>query len=265
MSTEKSKLNIIFEDDYILAINKPAGVPVQATHSRKEKTVLDLIDTHYKSRGYKQYISLIHRLDKGTTGVMLLSKSTLGNKALTDAFRDKSVQKEYVAIATGTLEHASGTIETAIKKVRGSHTKYECVESGGKHALSRYELVDKLKGHSLVRILPETGRTHQIRVHMSHIGHPILGDRLYGGRERLLVKTKSGNIKHFVSASAQNIGSKSEPLPGNHLDGGLVDKNVKRVMLHAGSLTIAHPHSKQTLTLKAELPDDMTEIINILK
>jgi 23S rRNA pseudouridine1911/1915/1917 synthase len=235
-SVTLKKSDIIYEDGHILAINKPANIPTQATYSSIKGTVLEIVKNYYINKGIEQYVRLIHRLDKGTTGVLLLSKTPEANKLLTAQFREKKVAKEYLALVSGAVKPESGTVETSINKVRGRRTKYENVKTGGKPAISEYGLKKKLKGHSLVTVRPKTGRTHQIRVHMAHLGHPILGDELYGGQTRLLVKTK----------------------------GKLNDINVARAMLHAKSLTLNHPVTKKRITLKAKMPEDMKNIIDLL-
>ena len=231
-----TKSDIVYEDEYMLAINKPAGIPTQATYSSIKGTIIEAVENYYAAMGKKQYVRLIHRLDKGTTGVLVISKNPLANSGLTYQFREKKVKKEYVAIASGIPESKTGTIETSIAKVKGSHTKYENAKTGGKPAVSRYEVSRELTGHSVILVKPLTGRTHQIRVHLSSLGHPILGDELYGGSTRLLVKSK----------------------------GEMHDINITRVMLHAGSITLFHPKDKKRLKIRAKIPLEMKYIIKLL-
>ncbi|MFC1856060.1 RluA family pseudouridine synthase [Thermodesulfobacteriota bacterium] len=232
-----NKSDILYEDEHIICINKPANVPTQATYSSIKGTVLEMVEEHYKSQKKKQYVRLIHRLDKGTTGVLLLSKTPDANKDLTAQFREKKMQKEYLAIVHGAIKQKTGKIDTFIAKVKGRYNKYENVRDGGKRAMSNYTVKNSFKKYSLVIVRPETGRSHQIRVHMSHIGHPILGDELYGGKTRMVIK-------------------KGEEL---------IDMNISRAMLHAHMLTLTHPKSKKKLKLTAKLPDDMNNIIQLLK
>ncbi len=231
-----TKADIVYEDKQLLVLDKPANIPTQATYSSIKGTILEAVESYYSSQGKKQPVWLAHRLDKGTTGVLILSKSKATNSALTAQFREKTVRKEYVALVTGSPEPAAGTIGTSIAKVRGSYTKYENVSGGGKRAISDYETISRLTGHARVLVKPRTGRTHQIRVHLASIGCPILGDELYGGKTRLLVQSK----------------------------GTLHDINVSRVMLHARSVTLAHPADKRTLRLSAKIPRDMRDVIRLL-
>lgn len=231
------KGDIVFEDDYILAINKPPNIPTQSTYSSIKGTILEIVEDYYKSKGEKQYVRLIHRLDKGTSGVLILSKNPQANGSLTAQFREKDIRKEYIALVAGNLKVKSGTIKTNISKVKGSYTKYENVLSDGKQAISDYEVIEVLNGYSLVLVKPRTGRTHQIRVHLSSLGHPILGDELYGGRCRALIQAKDK----------------------------LHDINVSRVMLHARSVTLKHPKNGKTVQICADIPQDMKKIISLLK
>lgn len=231
-----TKSDIIFEDEDILVINKPANIPTQASYSNIKGTILELAENYYSERGIKQYLRLIHRLDKGTTGVLLLAKTPYANEALTEQFRKNEIEKEYFALVSGIPKEKTGAIESFISKVNGSSVKYTNVKSGGKRAVTRYSLEKELKGHSLIRLNPKTGRTHQIRVHLSGLGHPILGDELYGGKTRLSVK--NGEIMR--------------------------DINMARVMLHAGSVKFTHPKSGKIIRLRARLPEDMERIIDLL-
>jgi 23S rRNA pseudouridine1911/1915/1917 synthase len=231
-----TKPDIVYEDEYMLVINKPAGIPTQATYSSIKGTVIEAVENYYAAMGKKQYVRLIHRLDKGTTGVLMISKNAKSNSGLTYQFREKKVRKEYVAIVSGIPKAKTGTIETSIAKIKGSYTRYGITKTGGKPAISRYEVLRELSGHSVVLVKPLTGRTHQIRVHLSHLGHPILGDELYGGSERLLLESK----------------------------GEIHDINISRVMLHARSISLSHPKDKRKINIRAKMPRDMKYIINLL-
>lgn len=220
---EDIPLDIIFEDDELLAINKPRGLVVHPAPGHFGGTVVNALLYRYKELLTQTSLrpGIIHRLDKDTSGVLLIAKTARALEAMSQAFKDREVEKEYVAICIG--NPGTKTITNTLGRDSKNRQKFTVTEKG-KPASSEIETVDYFQGYSWVRILPFTGRTHQIRVHLSHLGCPILGDPIYG------------NIK---------INQKFQ------LNGQL---------LHAQSLKFVHPFTLEKIELRAEIPEDMKEL-----
>ncbi|RIX50534.1 RluA family pseudouridine synthase [Paenibacillus nanensis] len=171
---------VLYEDDYCLVLNKAAGMPVHASYEGEGGTLDLAACRHLLAQGDPLAVRHIHRLDDDTSGPVLYAKNDLAQWKLDEAMREKAVDRIYLAAVQGRLRKAKGLIDAPIGKDR-HHSARRRVTPNGDAALTRYEVVAELNGISIVRLELETGRTHQIRVHMSHIGHPLLGDALYGG------------------------------------------------------------------------------------
>lgn len=179
------KDNILYQDAHVIAINKPHGLAAQGG-SGIRKSVDDLLD--FLREGTPERPKLVHRIDKDTTGVMLLARDSATASELTQAFKAKTVKKTYLAIITGCPPSKEGTINAPLlaKKHNGKIEK-AAIDDAGKPAITHYRVIDNAaKTVSLVELIPETGRMHQLRVHMAHIGHPILSDGKYGGKDAFL-------------------------------------------------------------------------------
>lgn len=169
---------IIFEDDQLIVLNKPSGLAVQGG-SKIKQSVDSVLRYHYGKRGI--LTKLVHRLDKETSGVLLVAKTAPMAEQLAEAFREKTVRKYYIAVVDGVIKPRQGRIEKSIEKQLTAHKQEQVVVSdNGKPATTEYSLLHSTRKHSLVLLQPVTGRMHQLRVHMQSIGHPILGDRKYG-------------------------------------------------------------------------------------
>ncbi|WP_232242534.1 RluA family pseudouridine synthase [Paenibacillus sp. GSMTC-2017] len=176
---------ILYEDDYCLVINKPAGMPVHASFVGQSGTLDEAVARHMINRNDPLPVRHIHRLDDDTSGPVLYSKNDLAQLRLDEAMRDKLIDRIYIAVVQGRVKNNSGVIDAAIGKDR-HHSMKRRVTPNGDSAITHYEVVERSGDLTVVRVQLETGRTHQIRVHMSHIGHPLAGDKLYGGSSRLL-------------------------------------------------------------------------------
>lgn len=180
-----SDLNVLFEDDFCLVVHKPAGLKVHPTGDERQPTLANLVAAHYMGQGEQVAVRHIHRLDEFTSGPVLYAKNEYAQLLLDEAMREKGIDRTYIAFVEGRMDKAELRVDAPIGRDR-HHAKRQRVSELGKPAATRVELVESFKNISLVRLTLETGRTHQIRVHMSHIGHPLVGDTLYGGSSRYM-------------------------------------------------------------------------------
>ncbi|NPA39816.1 MAG: RluA family pseudouridine synthase [Thermodesulfobacteria bacterium] len=222
--------DILFEDEHIAVINKPPGVVVHPAPGHYEDTLVHGLVKRLKNLsgiGGKLRPGIVHRLDKDTSGIMLVAKNDQAHKNLSEAFKNRLIKKTYFAIVYKTFERKKGKIETFIGR-HPVHRKKMAVLPQGREAITEYQVIENLYKASLVELKPLTGRTHQLRVHMSFLGHPILGDPVYGG------------LKH--------------DLP-----------KAPRLMLHAGKITFTHPVKKETLNFEAPFPEDFKTYLEELR
>ena len=233
LTPEDIPLDIVYEDADLIVVNKVAGQVVHPAVGNYSGTLVNALLFHcndLQDIGGKLRPGIVHRIDKDTSGLLVVAKNEPCLKALQAQFKERTVQKEYIALLQGIPFPAFGSIETQIGRSRNDRKKMSVDVDNGKHAITHYETADKFKAQSLVKVKIETGRTHQIRVHMAHIGHPLLGDAVYGRPSRDACPIKA-----------------------------------KRHMLHAASLTLEHPSSGESLTFTADLPQDMADLISALK
>lgn len=230
---EAIPLDILYEDADLLVINKPAGLVVHPAAGHSSGTLVNALLHHCGSLaaiGGKQRPGIVHRLDRDTSGIMVVAKSDRALAGLMNQFKQRTIQKNYVALVCGHPSPARGTIETLIGRHRVDRKKMSAQPKTGRPAVTHYELMERFGNVSLLRIRLETGRTHQIRVHMAHCGHPVVGDAQYGGR------------------SVQSL-----PMP------------VGRQMLHAETLAFMHPITGKPLTFTAPWPADLKALVAVLR
>ncbi|WP_300451939.1 RluA family pseudouridine synthase [Fusobacterium sp.] len=216
---EDIPLEIIYEDSDIVVINKAPNMVVHPAHGNYNGTLVNALLYHIKDLSTINGVirpGIVHRLDKDTSGVIVVAKHDEAHTTLSDMFKEKTLEKTYVCIAKGIFKDKSGRIETLIGRDPRDRKKMAVVTENGKIAISNYEVLDESKNYSLVKVRIETGRTHQIRVHMKSLNHPILGDATYG----------------------------------NSTDG------IARQMLHAYRLKFTHPISKKEMVVTAPIPED---------
>lgn len=216
---EDIPLEIIYEDSDIVVINKAPNMVVHPAHGNYNGTLVNALLYHIKDLSTINGVirpGIVHRLDKDTSGVIVVAKHDEAHTTLSDMFKEKTLEKTYVCIAKGIFKDKSGRIETLIGRDPRDRKKMAVVTENGKIAISNYEILDESKDYSLVKVRIETGRTHQIRVHMKSLNHPILGDATYG----------------------------------NSTDG------IDRQMLHAYRLKFTHPISKKEMVVTAPIPED---------
>lgn len=209
-------LDIIYEDEYLLAINKPANMPVHPSMLHYEETLSNAVKYYFDTLNLKIKIRIVNRLDKDTSGIVIFAKNEYIQECLIKQMKTKELKKEYLAVVTGYLQKKSDTLCFPISRKEGSIIE-RTVNPNGDIAITHYNILKEQNNLSLVHVFLETGRTHQIRVHFSHINHPILGDTLYGTPSPL----------------------------------------INRQALHSYKITLLHPISKQILTLEAPIPNDM--------
>lgn len=214
-------LNIIYEDDYLLVLNKPANIAIHPSILHFDNSLSNGVKFYFDKLGLKKKIRIVNRLDRNTSGIVIFAKNEYIQECLIKQMKTNEFKKEYLAIAKGILESKSGTLNFPIARKEGSIIE-RTVSSDGDSAITHYDVVKEFNNLSLVHIVLETGRTHQIRVHFSHIGHPILGDTLYGSPSEL----------------------------------------INRQALHSYKLTFIHPVTKKVVSLEAPLPNDIKNIIN---
>lgn len=245
LTPENIPLDIVYEDDQLLVVNKPAGMVVHPGHGNYSGTLINALTYHFENlpNNTNNRPGLVHRIDKDTSGLLVIAKTEEAMTSLSKQFFDKTSEREYVALVWGNVEPEEGTIEGNIgrhPKNRLQNTVYEGDDSDkGKPAITHYKVLEHLGYVTLVSCKLETGRTHQIRVHMKHIGHTLFNDERYGG-ERILKGTTFTKYKQFVENCF---------------------KLLPRQALHAKTLGFVHPKTGQFLSFTSEMPQDMQDCI----
>ncbi|MGD8711203.1 MAG: 23S rRNA pseudouridine(1911/1915/1917) synthase RluD [Thiohalophilus sp.] len=234
---EPIALDIVYEDEAVIVLNKPAGLVVHPAAGNPEGTMLNALLHHDSGLATVPRAGIVHRLDKETTGLLVVARTLEAQKKLVEQLQARQFLREYLAVVNGVLT-AGGTVEAPIGR-HPVHRKRMAVVQNGKPAITHYRVEQRYRGHTLVRVTLETGRTHQIRVHMAHIQHPLVGDPVYGGRLRL----PKGAGDELVTLL----------------------RDFKRQALHASKLGFKHPISGETVSWEQPLPDDMARLIAILQ
>jgi 23S rRNA pseudouridine1911/1915/1917 synthase len=219
-----AELNILYEDDFTLVVNKPAGVEVHPSVQGQRGTLAHAVAAYYEASGQACRVRHIHRLDKETTGPVLYAKNEFAHYEFDKAMREKKIERIYLAVAEGVFEQKKGKIDKPIGQDRHHSTRRRVSETG-EQAVTMFEVAESYVNHTLVRLRLETGRTHQIRVHLSSIDHPLAGDGMYGGTRRY----------------------------------------IHRQALHGEKLVWHHPWTGERMEVRAPLPEDMNKLLQDLR
>ncbi|RKY66465.1 MAG: RNA pseudouridine synthase [Candidatus Latescibacterota bacterium] len=241
---EELPLDILFEDQYIIVLNKSPGIPVHPGAGRKEGTLVHALLAHcanISEVGEPTRPGVVHRLDKDTSGVMVVAKTEQTHRMLSEGWKEGKVFKRYLAVVWGRLPQRRGYVDAPIGRHPRDRKRMAVVE-GGRPARTEYEVLEESRFLSLLAVYPKTGRTHQIRVHMSHLGHPVFGDPKYGGRTKRL-----GGLPPRERRRAEEL-----------LD------IVPRQALHSEVLGFVHPVTGGYMEFRAEPPEDMRKLLEEL-
>lgn len=236
-AAEAIPLDIVYEDDDLLVINKPAGLVVHPGAGNPEGTMLNALLHHAPMLNKLARAGIVHRLDKETSGLLVVAKTETARLDLIEQLKARTLKREYLALVQGLLV-AGGTVNAPI----GRHTQVRtrmAVNEGGRPAVSHYRIEKKYRAHTLLRVRLESGRTHQIRVHMAHLKHPLVGDPVYGGRLHL----PRGASTALIAAL----------------------QGFKRQALHAARLGLVHPVSGKNVEWEAPMPEDMRALLKVLE
>ena len=228
---EDIPLEILFEDAHIIVVNKPAGLVVHPAAGNEDGTLVNALLFHcsdLQGIGGEVRPGIVHRLDKDTSGTIVVAKTQAALNEISRQFKDRETEKEYAAIVAGVPEPPYGRVETLIGRHRVDRKRMSVDVRDGRDAITNYEVEEAFLLASRLRVKIETGRTHQIRVHMQHIKHPVIGDKVYG-------RTRKGCL------------------------------TAGRQMLHAEKLTITHPDTQERMTFTAPLPADMNTLLEELR
>ena len=221
---EAMDLDIVYEDFSLFILNKGPNIVVHPTKSHQSNTLSNGISYYFLKNGIKKKIRFVNRLDMDTSGLLVVAKNSFAHQQMALQFENNTVEKKYLAVVKGVMEDDYGTIDLPIGR-EGEKSIRKAVTEDGKNALTTYKVVERFREATLVEVQIYTGRSHQIRVHLNHIGHPIIGDVLY-----------------------------DEP-----------SSYIRRQALHSYYLKVLHPRTKEIMEFKAELPEDMMNLINLMK
>ncbi len=248
-------LDILHEDDSLVVVNKPAGMVVHPAKGHWEGTLASALTHHFNTlsgRGGPTRPGIVHRLDRDTTGVLVVAKNDQVHDSLAAQFKSRDVEKEYLAIVAGVLNYDSDVIDEPIGD-HPTHREKKAIrrnDPDARPAQTKYEVIERFSGYTLVRALPKTGRTHQIRLHLAHVGAPVLCDRLYGGRAQITELELIPRDK--MRQDTQRHAAIEQPL-------------LDRQALHAHRLEITHPLSGERLKFEAPIPADIEQTLAALR
>jgi 23S rRNA pseudouridine1911/1915/1917 synthase len=230
-------LQVVFEDEDIIVLNKPAGLVVHPAAGHADGTLVNALLYFDAGLARVPRAGIVHRLDKDTTGLMVVARNLRAHKHLVEELQQRTVSREYQAVVHGVIT-AGGTVDAPIGRHMRDRVRM-CVRDDGKPATTHYRVIKRYREHTHVQLKLESGRTHQIRVHMQYIRHPIVGDPVYGGRQRIPPRAEKELVAQL--------------------------RGFKRQALHACRLSLVHPQTGKQLTWRAPLPADMVQLLAVLE
>ncbi len=236
-TAEALPLDIVYEDEHLLVINKASNVVVHPAAGHRDGTLLNGLLQHCSELEALPRAGIVHRLDKDTTGLMVVAKTLTAHKSLVDQLQQRIVSREYEAVVKGVLT-GGGTVNAKLGRHPVNRKKRAVLENG-QEAISHYRVLERFRAHTHVQVNLETGRTHQIRVHMAHINYPLVGDPLYGGRMQV-PRAASPELTSML-------------------------KGFRRQALHARRLKLTHPERNEEVSWEVNLPEDFTNLLSVLR
>lgn len=242
---ENIPLDIVYEDQDILIVNKPAGMVTHPAYGNYTGTLVNALLYHCNALSVLNSPTrpgIVHRLDKNTSGLMVIAKTEHAHAVLAKEFSRRTIHREYLALVWGVFKKPQGVIEAELGRSKSDRKKMAVVK-GGKHAATEYEVMEEFPYLSLVRLKLRTGRTHQIRVHLAHINHPVFGDPTYNGRHLVAgpgTTKQKAEVQHLLAL-------------------------IPRQALHAKTIGFAHPSTQKEVFFDSALPADMTEVLELLR
>ncbi|MEY8239443.1 MAG: 23S rRNA pseudouridine(1911/1915/1917) synthase RluD [Cycloclasticus sp.] len=237
VKAEPIALDIVYEDEAMLVVNKPAGLVVHPAAGNWDGTLQNALLHHDASLEGLPRAGLVHRIDKDTSGLLMVARTLTAHKTLVDQLQARAFEREYLAVVRGYMT-AGGTVDQPLARHPTDRKRYAVKRGGGKEAITHYRVAKRFAKHTLLRVKLETGRTHQIRVHMSHLNHAIVGDPVYGGRFRAIA-----NASELLSDTLRSF---------------------RRQALHAARLGVVHPISGEEISWDCEMPEDMKNLVQVL-
>ena len=231
VSAEDIPLHIVYEDDSLIVVNKPRGMVVHPANGNQEGTLVNALLHHCKGRlsSINGVIrpGIVHRIDKDTSGILVVAKTDSAHLSLAEQIKEHSVKREYVALLDGVIKHDNGTVNKPIGRSEKDRKKMSITMHNSRNAVTHYEVLERYSGYCLVKCRLETGRTHQIRVHMASLGHPVTGDSVYGAKKQKLFQ--------------------------------------RGQLLHAKTIGFIHPESGEYMEFTSDLPEEFQEVLRKLK
>jgi 23S rRNA pseudouridine1911/1915/1917 synthase len=237
---EAIPLKIVHEDETLVVVDKPAGLVVHPGTGNRQGTLANALLHHFQSISRSETIrpGIVHRLDKATSGLMVVAKNDQAHEILAHQFKDRQVEKRYLALVYGCVKEAEGIIDVSLGRDPFVRTKISTRSRRSRKALTRYQTIRNYRDFSYLRIYPHTGRTHQIRVHFQHLGHPVVGDETYGGKA--IQRVQDPDLVESI-------------------------QTLNRYFLHADSLAFVHPDTGERVSFEIPLPDALAELLRALK
>ena len=240
---EDIPLDVLYEDNHLIVLNKPAGMLVHPASGVNSGTLVNALLGHctdLSGIGGVERPGIVHRLDKDTSGVLVVAKTDVVHRELSGQFEKHTITRQYVAVVCGVPAEVTGTIDAQIVRSRRDRRRMTTVKNNGRRAVTHYQVLESYHKFSLVQLTLETGRLHQIRVHLRHIGHPVAGDPIYGGEQRALNDANTLPVKHALI-------------------------HLKRQALHARTLKFEHPVTHERMLFSAPKPADMERLVDALR